>query len=56
MGRQRVVIVIGYPEAELLDIACLTTAFDYANRAGASPAYERGSCRPAAGRSRASPG
>jgi transcriptional regulator GlxA family with amidase domain len=32
-------VVVGYPGAELLDIACLTTAFDYANRAGAAPAY-----------------
>lgn len=31
--------VVGYPGAELLDIACLTTAFDYANRAGATPVY-----------------
>ncbi|MFY1653843.1 GlxA family transcriptional regulator [Solwaraspora sp. WMMB762] len=35
----RVVAVIGYPDAELLDIACLTTTFDYANR-GADPPYE----------------
>ncbi|QNP75253.1 DJ-1/PfpI family protein [Streptomyces roseirectus] len=35
-----VVVVVGYPGAELLDIACLTTAFDYANRAGATPAYQ----------------
>lgn len=35
----RIVAVIGYPEAELLDIACLTTTFDYANR-GADPPYE----------------
>jgi transcriptional regulator GlxA family with amidase domain len=32
------VVVVGYPDAELLDIACLTTAFDYANRAG--PLYD----------------
>ncbi|ROO52131.1 transcriptional regulator GlxA family with amidase domain [Micromonospora sp. Llam0] len=31
--------MIGYPDAELLDIACLTTTFDYANR-GADPPYE----------------
>ncbi|MEV0731631.1 DJ-1/PfpI family protein [Polymorphospora sp. NPDC050346] len=37
--RPRVVAVVGYPGAELLDIACLTTTFDYANR-GATPAYE----------------
>lgn len=35
----RVVAVIGYPDAELLDIACLTTTFDYANR-GADPPYK----------------
>ncbi|MFC9608739.1 GlxA family transcriptional regulator [Streptomyces niveus] len=39
MGECRFVAVVGYPGAELLDIACLTTAFDYANRAGATPAY-----------------
>lgn len=27
---ERQVVVIGYPGAELLDIACLTTTFDYA--------------------------
>lgn len=31
--------MVGYPGAELLDMACLTTAFDYANRAGATPPY-----------------
>jgi transcriptional regulator GlxA family with amidase domain len=39
MDGQPAVVVVGYPGAELLDIACLTTAFDYANRAGAEPAY-----------------
>ncbi|MFM9608317.1 GlxA family transcriptional regulator [Streptomyces niveiscabiei] len=39
MDGHQVVAVVGYPGAELLDIACLTTAFDYANRAGATPAY-----------------
>ena len=34
----RSVVVVGYPGAELLDIACITTALDVANRAGA--AYE----------------
>lgn len=34
----RPVVVVGYPGAELLDIACITTALDVANRAGA--AYE----------------
>jgi transcriptional regulator GlxA family with amidase domain len=36
---ERSVVVVGYPGAELLDIACLTTTFDYANRGGASPGY-----------------
>lgn len=35
-----VVAVVGYPAAELLDIACLTSAFAYANRLGARPAYK----------------
>src|SRR5690606_17441584 len=35
-----VVAVVGYPAAELLDIACLTNAFAYANRLGARPAYK----------------
>lgn len=32
-------VVVGYPAAELLDIACVTTTFDFANRAGATPGY-----------------
>jgi transcriptional regulator GlxA family with amidase domain len=32
----RSVVVVGYPGAELLDIACITTALDVANRAGAA--------------------
>lgn len=32
-------VVIGYNGAELVDIACVTTAFDLANRLGATPAY-----------------
>jgi transcriptional regulator GlxA family with amidase domain len=35
----RSVLVVGYPGAELLDIACVTTTLDVANRAGASPEY-----------------
>lgn len=31
--------MVGYPEAELLDIACLTTTFDYANHGRATPKY-----------------
>jgi transcriptional regulator GlxA family with amidase domain len=37
---QRTIVVVGYPGAELLDVAALTTTFDYANRAGASPRYQ----------------
>ncbi|MGH8888100.1 MAG: GlxA family transcriptional regulator [Egibacteraceae bacterium] len=33
------VVVVGYDEAELLDIACVTSSLDLANRLGASPAY-----------------
>lgn len=36
---ERSVVVVGYPGAELLDVACLTTTFDYANRGGAAPGY-----------------
>ncbi|HVX44048.1 MAG TPA: DJ-1/PfpI family protein [Mycobacteriales bacterium] len=36
----RPVVVIGYEGAELVDIACVTTAFDLANRLGARPRYE----------------
>lgn len=35
----RRVVIIGYGEAELLDIACVTTTLDAAVRLGASPAY-----------------
>ncbi|MFY1701925.1 GlxA family transcriptional regulator [Micromonospora sp. WMMA1923] len=45
MGGVRVVVV-GYPAAELLDIACLTTTFDYANRAGRDPRYTVGVASP----------
>jgi transcriptional regulator GlxA family with amidase domain len=34
-----VVVVIGYDGIELVDVACVTTAFDYANRLGADPRY-----------------
>ena len=40
---ERPVVVVGYPVAELLDIACLTTTFDYANRIGARAAVIIGS-------------
>jgi transcriptional regulator GlxA family with amidase domain len=33
------VVVVGYDGAELVDIACVTTALDLANRLGADPAY-----------------
>ena len=33
------VVVVGYDGAELVDIACVTTAFDLANRLGAVPPY-----------------
>ncbi|MFI6435236.1 GlxA family transcriptional regulator [Streptomyces sp. NPDC050759] len=49
MEEHPVVVVVGYPGAELLDIACLTTAFDYANRAGATPAYRVRVVTPAGG-------
>ncbi len=34
------VIVAGYPGAELVDIACVTSALDLANRLGADPGYQ----------------
>ncbi|WP_449341709.1 GlxA family transcriptional regulator [Streptacidiphilus cavernicola] len=36
---ERVVVLVGYDGAELLDIACVTTSLATANRLGASPAY-----------------
>jgi len=36
----RQVVVIGYEDAELVDIASVTTAFSLANRLGANPSYE----------------
>jgi transcriptional regulator GlxA family with amidase domain len=35
----RLIVVIGYDGIELVDVACVTTAFDYANRQGADPRY-----------------
>ncbi|MEU5863718.1 helix-turn-helix domain-containing protein [Nonomuraea sp. NPDC047529] len=35
----RLVVVIGFDGIELVDVACVTTGFDYANRQGADPAY-----------------
>lgn len=37
-GRQ--VVVVGFDGIELVDVACVTTGFDYANRMGAEPAYQ----------------
>lgn len=39
MVASRQVVVIGYDDAELVDIACVTTALDLANRLGADPTY-----------------
>jgi transcriptional regulator GlxA family with amidase domain len=39
MGPHRVVVV-GYDDAELVDIACVTSALALANRLGADPAYQ----------------
>ncbi|WIM94566.1 DJ-1/PfpI family protein [Actinoplanes oblitus] len=36
---ERVVVVVAYDGAELLDIACVTSALDIANRIGADPPY-----------------
>jgi transcriptional regulator GlxA family with amidase domain len=36
---ERVFLVVGYDGAELLDIACVTSALDIANRVGADPPY-----------------
>ncbi|WP_369267696.1 hypothetical protein [Streptomyces harbinensis] len=35
----RRVVVIGYPDTELLDISCPTGVFDAATRWGANPGY-----------------
>lgn len=43
---ERAVVVIGYDEAELLDIACVTTGLAAANRLGAAPAYAVGVATP----------
>lgn len=37
--RERVVLIVGYDGAELLDIACVTSSLDIANRIGADPPY-----------------
>jgi transcriptional regulator GlxA family with amidase domain len=38
-SRERVILVVGYDGAELLDIACVTSGLDIANRIGANPPY-----------------
>jgi transcriptional regulator GlxA family with amidase domain len=38
-GAERRVVVVGYDGAELVDISCVTTALDAANRVGARPPY-----------------
>jgi transcriptional regulator GlxA family with amidase domain len=40
MGSPRRVVIVGYPDAELLDIACPADVLDAANRLGARPPYE----------------
>jgi transcriptional regulator GlxA family with amidase domain len=36
----RHVVVVGYDGVELIDVACVTSGFEYANRMGADPAYQ----------------
>jgi transcriptional regulator GlxA family with amidase domain len=38
-GRARHVVVVAYDGAELVDISCVTTGFDAANRVGVDPPY-----------------
>jgi transcriptional regulator GlxA family with amidase domain len=38
-GAERRVVVVAYDRAELVDISCVTTGLDAANRAGADPPY-----------------
>lgn len=37
--QERVILVVGYDGAELIDIACVTSSLDIANRIGADPPY-----------------
>jgi transcriptional regulator GlxA family with amidase domain len=37
--KERVILVVGYDGAELIDIACVTSSLDIANRIGADPPY-----------------
>ena len=36
----RLVVVVGYDGIELIDVACVTSGFEHANRLGAHPAYQ----------------
>jgi transcriptional regulator GlxA family with amidase domain len=36
----RLIVVVGFDGVELVDVASVTSAFDYANRMGADPAYQ----------------
>ncbi|GLZ48167.1 AraC family transcriptional regulator [Actinomycetospora sp. NBRC 106375] len=36
---ERLVLVVGFAGVELIDVACVTSAFDHANRQGARPPY-----------------
>jgi transcriptional regulator GlxA family with amidase domain len=36
---ERVILVVGYDGAELIDVACVTSSLDIANRIGATPPY-----------------
>ncbi|MBR8640503.1 GlxA family transcriptional regulator [Streptomyces tuirus] len=38
--KERLMMLVGYDGAELLDISCVTSTLDAANRLGAAPAYE----------------
>ncbi|HEY3710756.1 MAG TPA: GlxA family transcriptional regulator [Amycolatopsis sp.] len=38
-GPPRQVVIVGFPDAELLDVACVSDALDAANRIGARPPY-----------------
>src|SRR3712207_6595574 len=36
----RLVVVVGFDGIELIDVACVTSAFEHANRLGAHPSYQ----------------
>ncbi|WP_433444752.1 GlxA family transcriptional regulator [Nonomuraea sp. CA-141351] len=36
----RLIVVVGFDGIELVDVACVTTGFDFANKQGADPAYQ----------------